>query len=289
MASGESGRAAVGDEAAASAAAAERDRLRALLDTVVHAIAHDLRAPVRAIDGFSRVLEEDAAAALGPEARAHLGFVRGGARRLDAMIEGLVALLRIDRRFAPRPDVAMDEVVRGAASTVAAQVAATGAARPPRFAIGELGRCPGDPALLAELWTRLLENAAAATRHAVDPLVEVERVDAPPGLWRCRVRDNGMGFDPACAEDLFRPFRSLHPRGRFESAGSGGSPGAGPGAGAGAGLGLAMASRIVELHGGAIEGTAREGEGATFLVTLPAAVCGPSPTRGAGPAGPSEP
>jgi signal transduction histidine kinase len=247
----------------------ERDEIASELATeremLAHAISHDLRAPVRAMDGFARVLEEECAAPLrshsGSDCTEYLQFIRRGSRQLMTMLEGLIELVRT---MPPKAVVTVDAgaCVRAAIGIVHTQWEARSSSPLPAIDVTTLPPCMGDAEQLKVLWVRLIENAYQATRDVATPTIEIDgwylpdADDAARMRVTYRIRDNGCGFESGCAEELFRPFRSLHGRGQFD--------------GSGVGLGLALAQRIARVNQGRIEGSALPEGGAAFTVNLPA-------------------
>jgi PAS domain S-box-containing protein len=219
------------------------------LEAFVHSIAHDLRAPLRAIDGFSGILEEEHAARLGDEGRRLLARVRGGAQRMDRLLRDLVEYARTGSAGLRHERVDLAALARSAFEDVVPPEARGTC----RFAVGELPAVRGDAALLRVVLRHLLANAVRSTAARPGECVEVRgRVEAEQVV--CEVVDDGVGFDPAHAGRLFRLFERLH-------AGEGGE---------GTGIGLAIVRRVVEKHGGSVHAEGRPGQGATFVFSLPA-------------------
>ncbi|HMM34869.1 MAG TPA: ATP-binding protein, partial [Thermoanaerobaculia bacterium] len=219
------------------------------LEAFVHSIAHDLRAPLRAIDGFSGILEEEHAARLGDEGRRLLARVRGGARRMDRLLRDLVEYARAGSAGLRHERLDLAELARSAFEDVVPADSRGGF----RFEVGELPAVRGDAALLRVVLRQLLANAVRSTAARPGSGVEVRgRIEA--GQVVCEVADDGVGFDPAHTGRLFRLFERLH-------AGEGDD---------GTGIGLAIVRRIVERHGGSVRAEGRPGQGATFTFSLPA-------------------
>ena len=215
------------------------------LERFAYSVSHDLRAPLRAIDGFSRVLSERYADALGEEGREHLLRVRSAAGRMGELIDSLLKMARLSRgdlrlRALDLSRMAADAIAELRASepnrTVEVRI------QPDLSAVGDSG-------LARSLLQNLLGNAWKFTRQRSDAGIEFGRT--PGGEFY--VRDNGAGFDPQYGDKLFRPFQRLHSEAEF----------------AGHGIGLASVKRIVERHGGTLHAEGRPGEGATFYFTLP--------------------
>lgn len=226
---------------------AELEAANRRLEAFAYGVSHDLRAPLRAIDGFTSQLERKAGAALEPQSREHLSRIRGATVRMGALIDSLLELARIGRaELKPsRVDVSLLAEWTGAEL----QDAAPGRAAEIRVQPGL--EVIGDERMLKTLLTQLLRNAwqFSAARARVQIEVEGERTE--DGL-RLRVRDHGIGFDMAHAGKLFEPFQRLH----------------GSEQGAGNGIGLAIVQQIASRHGGGIRGEARPDEGACFHVQL---------------------
>jgi len=232
---------------------AELDAANRELEAFTYSVSHDLRAPLRAIDGFSRMLEQRSAAALDEEARGHLQRVRAASRRMGQLIEDLIAFSRIGRGTLHRRAVDLSAL----AKLVAKELEAGAPERRVEWRLAEGLSAHADPGLARVVLENLLGNAwkySAKTPRAV-----IEFARAASGEFM--VRDNGAGFDPAHSEGLFQPFRRLHAAEDFE----------------GTGIGLATVKRIVERHGGAVRGEGAVGEGAAFYFALPDAPRPPEP------------
>ncbi len=238
--------------------AKERDALREEFDALLYAIAHDLRAPIRAMDGFSRLLAEDLEASDGvpPSAREHLRFLREGAARMARQVQGLMALGEVTRCAMRREPVAMEAIVR---EVVADRVSPQG---PLQWDIGPLPPCVGDPVLLRRVWLELIDNAVRHSRGCEHPIIRIAgETLGEGGLARYRVADSGDGFDAFAATRLFRPLQRCHPAGERD---------------AGVGMGLSIARRIVLRHGGTVHASGETGAGATFSFTIPTGVAFPA-------------
>ena len=220
------------------------------LETFSYSVAHDLRAPLRAMKGFSTILLEEYGTQLGDEGKAMLGHIATGATDMAALIEGLLTLARLNRRALQRERVDLSELADAAMTRALADAGP----RPTTDVQIEVGLvADGDPTLVRSVVENLVGNAVKFTAKAASPRIELGHLDRPDERVFF-VRDNGAGFDPAYAEDLFTPFKRLHGTAEF----------------AGTGIGLATVHRIVQRHGGRIWAEGRVGEGATFYFTLPA-------------------
>jgi len=217
------------------------------LDNFASSISHDLRAPLRGIDGWSLALVEDVGPHLDEEARHYLNRLRGEAQHMGRLIDDLLRLSRITRApFAPEP-VDLTAMARSIADTLRE----THAGRQIEFAIQPGLTANGDAPLLELALTNLLNNAVKFTGKQAQAKVEMGRTDHG-GRCAFYVRDNGAGFNMAYAGSLFRPFQRLHNASDFP----------------GGGIGLATVERIVHRHGGRAWADAQVGRGATFYFTL---------------------
>jgi len=217
------------------------------LETFSYSVSHDLRAPLRAIDGFSRMLTEDHAGALSPEAQRLLGRIRNNVQRMGNLIDDLLRFSRLSRKQLEAAPVDMSELVR----TVVGDLSRTHE-RQLSVVVDQLPPALGDTDLLRQVWINLIDNGFKYSGKRGDPQVEVggktNGVEAT--YW---VRDNGVGFDMTYAGKLFGVFQRLHSQDEFE----------------GTGVGLAIVQRIVHRHGGRVWAEAKPGQGATFSFTLP--------------------
>jgi len=226
------------------------------LEAFSYSVSHDLRAPLRAIHGFSQILEEDYAEDLPEEARRYLSLVRTSSTKMGRLIDDLLSFARLGRAPLRRQEVRLDELVRSSFEDVAWTLAdgespAESACRA-ELVVGELPTCRADQALLEQAIVNLLANAVKFSRHAEHPVVEVGCADDRAGGPVLFVRDNGVGFDPRNADKLFGVFQRLHREEEFE----------------GTGVGLALVQRILHRHGGRIWAESEPGAGATFYFTL---------------------
>ena len=228
---------------------AELETANRELDGFSYSISHDLRAPLRAIEGFSAIVARDHEERLDPEIQRLLGLVRTNARRMSGLIDDLLTFSRSSRTEVRHGRVEMTAVVLTAFREV---VEGAGAEGKIDFRLGELPDVEGDVSLLRQVWVNLLSNAVKYSAKRDDPVVEVEGT-VEGGSVRYRVRDNGVGFDMAYAPKLFGVFQRLHGISEFE----------------GTGIGLALVKRIVERHGGRVWAEGELGRGATFSFSLP--------------------
>ncbi|MDH5833755.1 CHASE domain-containing protein [Luteimonas kalidii] len=223
------------------------------LESFAYSVSHDLRAPLRTVEGFSRLLGERFAGSIGPDGQDYLARVRNAANRMDALIDALLKMSRITRDPLQQADVDLGRI----AAEVVAELRQGDPGRTVEVRIEpDLHAC-GDPALLRNLLQNLLGNAWKFTGGRADARIEFGRdpqAGQTPGRIALLVRDNGAGFEPAYASKLFRPFQRLHGADEYE----------------GHGIGLATVKRIIDRHGGTIHAEGGVGQGATFRFTLPA-------------------
>lgn len=227
----------------------ELEEANAELDGFSYSVSHDLRAPLRAVIGFSRILARDYAEQLVPEARQYLDLVNDGAQRLDHLIRDILAYSRLGRHPVEPQRVDLNALVTDCLRLLQPEQEG----RNIEFAIAELPFCVADPALVKELLLALLSNAIKFTKGRNQARIEVG-VETAEDEQRFYVRDNGIGFDMRYAHKLFGVFQRLHRADEY----------------AGTGIGLAIAQRIVHKHHGRIWVDATPDRGATFFFTLPA-------------------
>jgi len=217
------------------------------LEALSYSISHDLRAPLRHIDGFLGLLRDELDTP-GPKAEHYMATAAGAARRMSALLDDLLAYSRTARLPLEPRRTDLGRLVR---DLVARYDQGVGAPRV-RWEIGELPWVMADGLQLRTVLQHLLSNARKFTRGTAEPRVEVRARAGRRGETEISVRDNGIGFDPQHAGRLFGVFQRLHGEERFE----------------GNGIGLAIARRILHRHGQRIWADAAPGEGAVFTFTL---------------------
>jgi PAS domain S-box-containing protein len=224
------------------------------LEAFTYSISHDLRAPLRAVDGFSRILLEDYGPQLPAEAQHYLQVARDNALQMGGLIDGLLAFSHLGRQPLRKLPVAPADLVRQVLEDL--RLEQTG--RRVEIAVGHLPVCEGDPLLLKQVFVNLLSNALKYSRTRENAHIEIAAADSTAYY----VRDNGVGFDMRYADKLFGVFQRLHRADEYE----------------GAGVGLAIVQRIVHRHGGRVWAEAAVNQGATFYFTLAQVPeCDPSP------------
>jgi signal transduction histidine kinase len=217
------------------------------LESFSYSISHDLRAPLRAIDGFGRILEEDHGVRLDDEGRRVLAVIRDNTGRMSRLIDDILEFSRLARRPMSIVDLDMRREARGALDEVLA-----GAVRAPELVLQPLPAARGDATLIRRVWVNLLSNAVKFTNQRVSPMIEVSGDEKGGDCVYC-VKDNGVGFDMRYYDKLFGLFQRLHSEAEFP----------------GTGVGLASVKRIVVRHGGRVWGEGTPNQGAAFYFSLP--------------------
>ncbi len=218
------------------------------LENFTYSVSHDLRAPLRAMSGFSAALLEDYGGALGEDGRRYAERIVAASEHMAALVDNLLRLSRLSRA-----EMHLDSVDLGAeAAQIAAELQRDDPGRHVRFAVQRPVRVRADRALIRMVMHNLLGNAWKFTSGRDDALIEFGTAPAADAPVCYYVRDNGAGFDPAYTHKLFSPFQRLHPASEFP----------------GTGIGLAIVRLIVERHGGRVWAEGAVGEGAAFYFTL---------------------
>jgi light-regulated signal transduction histidine kinase (bacteriophytochrome) len=220
------------------------------LETFSYSISHDLRAPLRAIDGFSRILLEDYGDQFSNDAKDYLNSVRSNAQQMGRMVDSLLALARLNRQPIKKQTVDSTQLVR----KCLAELRGEQDERRAQIIMVDLPPCYAEPTLIEQVWTNLLANALKYTRNCEVATIEIGSMgdDDPAGEVTYFVKDNGVGFDMRYVSKLFGVFQRLHRAEDFE----------------GTGVGLATVQRIVQRHGGRVWANAQPKQGATFFFTL---------------------
>jgi PAS domain S-box-containing protein len=219
------------------------------LESFSYSVSHDLRGPIRAIDGFSHMLLEDYGEHLDDEGRQSFEYIFSSIKRIDETLDGLLRLARAGSQEIEFAEFDLGQLVAGVIEELKHDVGE----RDIEFRVGELDPASCDAALVRQVFSNLLANAVKFTRENDRAIIEV-LADERDGERVYIVRDNGVGFEEEQAERMFGVFQRLHGSDRFE----------------GSGVGLAIVQRIVIRHGGRIWAEGARGEGAAFYFTLPA-------------------
>jgi signal transduction histidine kinase/CheY-like chemotaxis protein len=237
-----------------------RERTRELesanrdLESFAYSVSHDLREPLRAVEGFCEMFRTEFAASVAEPGRKILERIWAGASRMNQLIDDLLHFSRFSREPLHCLRVALRELVLQVAQRLKERLGD----RQVEIQVGELPDCYADPALLEQVLVNLLSNAFKFTSGRDTARVEVG-VLHQGNASVYYVRDNGVGFDMRAAEKLFGVFQRLHSQEAFE----------------GTGIGLSIVHRIITRHGGRVWADSRPGEGATFYFTLPEGQCPP--------------
>jgi PAS domain S-box-containing protein len=220
------------------------------MESFNYSVSHDLRSPLRVIEGFSNMLFEDLEGRLEEDDRESFQSIFNSVKRMDDIIEGLLRLAHAGRRELDTGTIEIEQMV----TSLVYDLKPDPEERKVEFVLGELPPASGDPVLVRQVFTNLLSNALKFTRER-DPAVIEVRGQVCEAEVVYQVRDNGTGFDEEQATRLFKVFQRLHRQDLYE----------------GTGVGLALVKRIAHRHGGRVWAEGRDGEGATFYLALPLA------------------
>ena len=227
---------------------AELERSNVELEQFTAVASHDMREPLRMIVSYVDLLAEDLAGKLDPRTEKFMGYVSDGAKRMQRLIDDLLAYSRLNARAQPLVPTSAGEALRGVLRDMRPQILESGA----EVIYENLPTLLVDPVQLDQLLQNIVHNAIKFRRDDT-PRVQVEAQPAGNNFWRFSVQDNGIGIEPKYSQRIFQMFQRLHERGKYE----------------GSGIGLAVAKKIVDRHGGKIWVESTPGEGSTFYFTLP--------------------
>lgn len=227
------------------------------LQSFSYSVSHDLRAPLRSIEGFTQALNEECGPILSEDCRGYLERIRAAAQRMSSLIDDMIRLAQISNLEMRTTTVDLTALATG----IGADLAAAEPQRQVRLTVAPGLSVRGDPGLLRVLMQNLLANAWKYTARTPQAAIEFGLMQLPSNEPAYFVRDNGVGFDMAFADRLFRPFSRLHHAEDFP----------------GTGIGLATVARIVARHGGRIWAEAEKGKGATFYFVLDQGCGGSNP------------
>ncbi len=232
------------------AQAAELIRSNAELEQFAYVASHDLQEPLRKVASFCQLLEKRYGDQLDERGRQYIDFAVDGAKRLQVLINDLLTFSRVGRGSEVRTEIPLGQPLDAAVSALDTAIEDTGAVidRP-----DELPPVNGDATLLAMLWQNLVSNGIKFAREGEPPRITITCAEAPDGMWRICVADNGIGVAPEFSDKIFIIFQRLHGRDAYP----------------GTGIGLALCKRIVEYHGGEISLDAAYSGGTRICFTLP--------------------
>lgn len=219
------------------------------LEGFSYSVAHDLKSPLREIEGFSSLLEQKYGETLDPTARHYVATIRTSVLRLSALIDDLLRYARIEQQALPRTSANLKSLIDGVLADRAREVATTGALVHVEMTPATV---PGDPTSIRQTLLNLVDNALKFSRQAMPPEITIggRPTASEYVLW---VRDNGIGFDPRDAERIFSLFERLHSVQDYE----------------GTGVGLAIVKLVMEKHGGRAWAESSPGKGSTFYLAFP--------------------
>jgi PAS domain S-box-containing protein len=218
------------------------------LEDFAYVASHDLQEPLRKIQAFGDLLKSKHGAELAPQGRDYIERMQSAAKRMQILINDLLAFSRVTTKAQPFVPVNLAEIAHDVARDLEVRVHDAGG----RIEIGELPTIEADPLQMHQLLQNLVSNGLKFRRDGVAPVVHL-RGETRNGEAEITVSDNGIGFEQKYADRIFTMFERLHGRGKYE----------------GTGIGLAICRKIAERHGGSIRGEGKTGEGATFVVILP--------------------
>jgi len=218
------------------------------LEAFSYTVSHDLRAPLRTMDGFSRILMDEYAPQLPEEAQRYLNLVRESTKKMGCLVDDLLAFSRLNRQSLNKALVSMKELVEQTLVSLENEYKN----RKIDIEVGDLPACLGDAAMLRQVWVNLFANALKFTRERENARIEIgaQFIDGENVYF---IKDNGAGFDMQYANKLFGVFQRLHSEREFE----------------GTGVGLAIVARVINRHGGRVWAEGKVDEGAVFYFSLP--------------------
>jgi PAS domain S-box-containing protein len=218
------------------------------LEAFTYSVSHDLRAPLRAINGFSTILSKEHSGSLDDEAKRLLNIIRDNVKRMDRLITDLLAFSRLSRSEINLLSPSMNAIVRAAFDSNSTDEDKKNI----RFILHDLPNVPCDPSLMGQVWGNLISNSIKFTTPMIDRIIEIS---GKKEKFRVvyEIKDNGVGFNPKYKDKLFEVFQRLHKMDEFE----------------GSGVGLAIVKRIINRHGGVVSAEGKEGAGSRFTISLP--------------------
>jgi PAS domain S-box-containing protein len=217
------------------------------MESFTYSVSHDLRSPLRAMDGYARMLDEEFSNVLDDEGKRLLNIIQYNAKKMGNLIDDLLAFSRLGKKGLQKTTVNTRELVENVLYEISSSLSDKAS-----VTIGDLQTIEADYSLINQVFVNLLSNAAKYSSKKECPIIEIESKRNESEVIYS-VKDNGAGFDMQYADMLFGVFQRLHKANEFD----------------GTGVGLAIAHRIVSKHGGRIWADAKPGEGATFFFSLP--------------------
>jgi light-regulated signal transduction histidine kinase (bacteriophytochrome) len=220
------------------------------LESFSYSVSHDLRAPLRAVQGYARMLEEDYKTLFDAEASRVMNNIISNSKKMGQLIDDLLAFSRLGRKELVKMYISVQEVVTTICNEI--KMENGNANRNIDFRVNELPPASGDNAAIKQVWVNLISNAVKYSRQNENTIIEIGS-DDKPGEIIYYIKDNGAGFDMRYAGKLFGVFQRLHSDDKFE----------------GTGVGLAIVHRIISKHGGRVWAEGKVNEGAVFYFSLP--------------------
>lgn len=217
------------------------------LEAFSYSVSHDLRAPLRAVHGYTQMLKEDFGAQLNQEANRVMTNIMSNAKKMGQLIDDLLTFSHIGRKEMAKMNIPMTEMVTSICSEID-----NPPGHPVEFKIQEMPPAQGDTAAIKQVWVNLISNAVKYSKLKENPVIEIGS-ETNDNITSYYVQDNGVGFDMRYANKLFGVFQRLHSDEKFE----------------GTGVGLAIVHRIIVKHGGKVWAQGKINEGATFYFSLP--------------------
>lgn len=218
------------------------------LESFTYSVSHDLRAPLRAVNGYSQILLQEHSPEINEEVARLLSIINGNAKKMGELIDNLLSLSKLGKREIQKGEVDMEALVQ----SVVTELQETNVGAKVCWKIAEIPPCFGDYRLLRQVWINLLSNALKYSGKKENPVVEAgSEINSHEVVYY--VKDNGAGFDMKFSDQLFGVFQRLHKPSEFE----------------GTGVGLAIVHRIIFRHGGKVWAEGAVGEGARFSFSVP--------------------
>ena len=219
------------------------------LEAFSYTVSHDLRAPLRAIEGFASILTEDYSEMLDKNGKRVLNVIHENTLKMKELIDSLLSFSLINRKDLQFSEIDVNTLVK----SLFYEITTREQQKRIKFETSVLCRVMGDPTLIKQVLINLISNAVKFTALADSPVIDIS-CSTKDGFCEFRIRDNGVGFEMTYADKLFRVFQRLHSEKDFK----------------GTGAGLAIVERIVSRHGGSVRAEGKKGRGATFYFSLPA-------------------
>ncbi len=219
------------------------------LEAFTYSVSHDLRAPLRAINGFSTILSREYSGCLDLEAKRLLNIICDNVKKMDRLITDLLAFSRLSRSEINLHRTAMNSIVSAAFDSNSSDEDRKNI----RFILHDLPDVPCDPTLMGQVWGNLISNSIKFTSPMKERIIEISGKRDGNKTVIYEIKDNGVGFNPKYKNKLFEVFQRLHKMDEFE----------------GSGVGLAIVKRIVNRHGGVVSAEGKEGLGSKFTISLP--------------------